>query len=121
MFESLAVFLLKDKLTQTAVYFACVFAGIAFILFVTAAILYAIRYKPNVKRKKHPTYISSAMIAFVIATIVVLMIAVYCKADILSNSSDLLSFVVVPVCYLINVILFAALYYMFSTKETKNN
>ena len=118
-FETLAVFFLKDRLNQKAIYYATVFAGIGFITFVAAAILYASRYKPHVKRKKNPSYVLTSVIVFVIATIAVMMIAVYFKADVLSNSSDLLSYVVVPVCYLINVILFAALYYMFSTKENK--
>ena len=119
-FETLAVFFLKDRLNQKAIYYATIFAAIGFVTFVASAILYASRYKPNVKHKKNPSYVLTSAIVFVIATIAIMMIAVYFRADILANSSDLLSYVVVPVCYLINVILFAALYYMFSSKGNKN-
>ena len=119
IFESLGVFFMKDYLGVSGLYPALCFAG-GFATFIICAILYACGYKSNVKRKKHATYVVTAAVIFVIATIIVTMIAVYMKAQ-LSLTPELLSYVVIPVGYLLNILFFAAFYYAFSLKASKNN
>ena len=119
IFESLAVFFMKDYLGVSGLYPALCFA-VGFVTFIICAILYACGYKSNVKRKKHATYVVTAAVIFVIAVIIVTMIAVYMKAQ-LSLTPELLSYVVIPVGYLFNILFFTAFYYAFSLKASKNN
>ena len=119
LFESLTVFFLKYFLNVSYVYPIVGFVG-GFALFITCAILHACNYRPNARRKKHPTYILTATVIFVIAVIIVTMIAVYCKAQ-MSIPSQLFSYVVIPVIYLLNIIFFVAFYHLFSKKAVKEN
>ena len=57
-------------------------------------------------------------VLFVIAVIIVTMIAVYLKAE-LTLIPELLAYVVIPVGYLLNLLFFAAFYYAFSAKAAK--
>ena len=117
-FESLVVFFIKDYLNIPAYYPAIPF-GIGFIVFITCAILYARNYRPNARRKRHPSYLVTMTVLFVISIIIVTMIAVYLKAQI-SDPAQLLSYVIVPIIYLANMMVFATFYYMFSVHESYN-
>ena len=75
--------------------------------------LYACGYRPRARRSKHPGYILNASILFVIGVIVVSMVAVYLKAD-LKQPAELLAYVILPVLYLLNIILFSVFFYLFS-------
>jgi hypothetical protein len=116
-FESLVVFFLKDSLGVTALYPVLWFTA-GFISFVICTILYAKGYKPNAKRKKNPSYFVTVSILFVIGIILVTMIAVYSKAQV-NQASELFSYVIIPVAYLANMPIFAALYFLFSTKSNR--
>ena len=116
-FESFIVYFMQDYLGINALYPAIWFT-VGFVAFLVCAILYACKYKPNVKRKKYPSYILSAAIIFVIAVIVVTMIAVYFKAQV-SVPSELLSYVIIPVIYLVNILIFVAFYYTFSLRSNR--
>ena len=118
MFESLVVFFLKDYLNIPAYYPAIPF-GLGFIVFITCAVLNARGFRTNARRKKHPSYILTSTIIFVICTIIVSMVAVYLKAQI-SDPKQLLSYVVIPVAYLANILIFVAFFRMFSTNESAN-
>lgn len=50
---------------------------------------------------------------FVIVTVLASMVAVYLKAD-LRSARELLAYVVIPVAYLFNIVLFALFYRLFS-------
>jgi hypothetical protein len=113
-FESIVVFFTKDYLGVPAYYPAIGF-GIGFFAFLVCAILHARGFRPNVRRKKHPSYLLTTAILFVICVIAVTMIAVYLKADI-SNPAQLFAYVIVPVVYLSNILIFTAFYHMFSIK-----
>ena len=117
-FESLVVFFLKDYLNIPAYYPAIPF-GLGFMVFIVCAILNARGYRTNARRKKHPSYILTTTIIFVISMIIVSMVAVYLKAQI-SDPKQLLSYVVIPVVYLANMMIFVAFYRMFSTNESAN-
>ena len=117
-FESLIVFFTRAYLGVSAVYPALGFA-VGFIQFIVCAILYAMGYRPRARRKKHPSYIVTASILFVISVIIVSMIAVYFKAQ-LGIPSQLLSYIVIPVIYLMNILFFVIFFYLFSTR-TKND
>ena len=117
-FESLIVFFVKDSL-QIPAYYPAIPFGIGFIVFITCAILYARNYRPNARRKKHPSYLLTMTVLFVISIIIVTMVAVYLKAQI-SNPVQLLSYVIIPIVYLANMMIFAAFYYMFSVYESNN-
>ena len=117
-FESLLTFFVKEYLGVNAAYPAIGFAG-GFITFIACAILYACGYKPRARRRKHASYILTSAIVFVICVIVATMIAVYCKAQ-MSNPAQLLSFVVIPVVYLLNIPFFAVFYYLFSVRASRN-
>ena len=117
-FESLIVFFLKDYLGVPAYYPAIPF-GLGFIVFITCAILNARGYRTNARLKKHPSYILTTTIIFVICTIIVSMIAVYLKAQ-MSNPAQLLSYVVIPVVYLANMLIFVAFYRMNSVHNSVN-
>jgi hypothetical protein len=119
VFESLLVFFLKDYLGVSYAYPAIGFA-VGFAAFIVCAILYATGYKPRVRRKKHATYIATTAILFVIGVIIVTMIAVFLKAE-LSLLPQMLSFVVIPVAYLANILIFTAFYRVFSIKESSLN
>ena len=54
--------------------------------------------------------------AFIIGVIIVTMVAVYMRAQ-LGNPAELLSYVIVPVVYLSNILVFSAFYYMFTFRE----
>jgi hypothetical protein len=118
MFESLIVFFMKDYLNIPAFYPAIPF-GIGFIVFITCAVLNARGYRTNVRRKKHVSYILTATIIFVISAIIASMVAVYLKADV-SNPAQLLSYVIIPIVYLANMLIFVAFYRMFSMNESTN-
>ena len=110
--ESLAVFFLKDLLEISPLYPAVPFA-IGFLFFTGCAIAYAVGYKPQTKLPKRPSYIVTAIVLFIIAVIAVTMVAVYARAE-LSLLPQFMSFVVIPVAYLLNVVFFALFYYLFS-------
>ena len=116
--ESLTVFFIKDTLNIPPWYAAIPF-GIGFIFFGICAILYASGYKPQVRRQKHPAYFVNASIAFIVSIILVTMIAVYLKAE-LTLVTVLFAYVLIPVIFLANILLFAVFYYLFSkAKQTK--
>lgn len=115
LFESLLVFFMKDYLGVSFVYPVVGFAG-GFILFIVCSILFACGFKPIVRRKKNPSYIFTMSILFVITVIAVSMVAVYCKAPI-SEPAKLLSFVIIPVVYFLNMIFFVIFYRLFSLKN----
>ena len=114
-FESLLVFFLKDAL-KVSVAYPAIWFGIGFAMFITCAVLYACNYRPNAKRKKQPTYLVTAAILFVIGVIVVTMIAVYTQAQI-SDPAQFFSYVLIPVAYLLNILVFAIFFYLFSNKN----
>ena len=115
-FESLIVFFIKDYLNIPAFYPAIPF-GIGFIAFIICAILNARGYHPNARRKKHPSYILSSTVIFVICAIIVTMVAVYLKAQI-SDPAQLLSYVIIPIVYLTNLLIFVAFYHTYSVNES---
>ena len=117
-FESLIVFFLKDYLNIPA-YYPVIPFGIGFIVFITCAILNARNYRANARRKRHPSYILTMTIIFVISIIIVTMVAVYLKAQI-SDPTQLLSYVIIPIAYLANMMIFVAFYRMFSCNESAN-
>ena len=117
-FESLIAFFIKDYIGVNAMYPAVGFA-LGFVMFIVCSITYACGYRPRARRRKHASYILTAAVVFVITVIVVTMVAVYCKAQ-MSDPAQLLSFVVIPVIYLMNIIFFAAFYYSFSVRASKN-
>jgi hypothetical protein len=114
-FESLIVFFLKDMLQVSPAYPAIGF-GIGFLAFLVCVILYAYGFRPHARRKKHPSYILTLTICFVIAVIAVTMVAVYSQAQ-MSNPAQLCKYVIVPVAYLANILVFALFYYLFSKRE----
>jgi hypothetical protein len=114
-FESLVVFFLKDILNISAAYPAICFS-IGFIGFMTCVVLYAYNYKPNARYKKNPSYILTSAVLFVISVIIVTMVAVYSKAQ-MSNPAELFAYVLIPVAYLLNIIISALFYYLFSSQE----
>ena len=117
-FESLIVFFMKDYLNIPAFYPVIPF-GIGFIVFIACAVLNARGYRTNARRKKHPSYILSTTIIFVISAIIVSMVAVYLKAEV-SNPAELLSYVIIPIVYLTNMLIFVAFYRMLSMNENTN-
>ena len=116
-FESLVVFFLKDTLGVSALYPVLWFSA-GFITFIVCTVLYTTGYKPNAKRRKNPSYFVTISILLVIGIIIVTMIAVYCKAQV-NEVSQLFTFVIIPVLYLMNMLIFAALYYVFSMKNSR--
>lgn len=117
-FESVCVYFAKDYLGVSVLY-PVIGLALGAITFIVCAILYACAFKPNAKRKKTAPYIATACIFFVISIIAVTMIAVYFKAQ-LSIPAQLLKFVVIPVAYLLNMVLFAIFYRSLSLNEPKN-
>ena len=111
-FESLAVYFVRNYLGVSALYPVLGFTA-GFIAFITCSILYACGYKQRTRRKKHPSYLLTTAVIFVTAVIAISMIAVYCKAQI-SEPSELLAYVLIPVGYFANILIFAAFYYIFS-------
>ena len=118
-FECLLAYFIRGYLGVSVLYPLIAFAG-GFVQFIVFAIMYAQGYKSKVRRKKHSSYLLTSSVLFVIAVIVVTMIAVYFKAE-TSNPAQLLSFVVLPVLYLLNIVLFAVFYRLFSTKNKTEN
>ena len=116
-FESLLVFFAKNYLSVSILYPIIGFTA-GFIPFIVCAILYASGFKSNVKLKKHASYILTTAIIFVICVILVTMVAVYMKAQI-SLIPQLLAYIIIPIGYLINMLLFVAFYYTFSVKDSK--
>lgn len=110
--ESLVIFFVKDRLNVSGLYPA-VGCGVGLAGFLLCTVLYACGYRPQARRGKHPGYLLNASIIFVIGVIVVSMVAVYLKAD-LKQPRELLAYVILPVIYLVNIILFAVFYYLFS-------
>ena len=107
---------MKDFLGVTALYPILGFIG-GFLPFVVCAILYATGYKPRVRRRKHPSYIVTSAVIFVITVIIVTMIAVYFKAQV-SNPDELLAYIILPVVYLANILVFTGFYYLFSVRSS---
>ena len=116
-FESLVVFFIKDYIGVDALYPAIGFA-LGFATFITCAILNACGYKSHARRKKHPSYVITAAVVFVICVIIVSMVAVYCKAQ-MNDPAQLFAFVIIPVIYLANILIFTAFYRLFSVKASK--
>ncbi|MBQ1269567.1 MAG: hypothetical protein IIY09_03695, partial [Clostridia bacterium] len=116
-FESLVVYFAKGYLNISVIYPAIGFTA-GFIPFIVCAILYASGYKANAKIKKRASYILSASIIFVISVILVTMVAVYMKAQ-LSLLPQLLTYIVIPVAYLMNILFFVAFFYAFSMKASR--
>ena len=116
-FESLLVYFMRGYLGVSFIYPIVLFAG-GFVQFIICALLYAKGFRPRVRRKKHASYIVTASVLFVIAVIIVTMIAVYMKAQI-SLIPQLLAYIIIPIGYLINMLLFVAFYYTFSVKDSK--
>lgn len=115
--ESLAVFFLRGALGVSITY-PVVALGVGFVAFIIFAILYAKGYQSTARRQKRATYIGTSMILFVVSVIIVTMVAVYCKADV-SVPAILLSYVVIPVVYLLNLVFFAAFYHLFSKQQKR--
>jgi hypothetical protein len=113
--ECLAVFFLRDTIGVNAIYPAVPFA-IGFVAFIVCAILYACGYRSQERRTKSSSYMISALIIFVITVIATSMVAIYFKAD-LMNATELLKFIVIPVVFLLNIVLFAIFYRLFA-KQT---
>jgi hypothetical protein len=118
IFESLIAFFLSGFMNVSFIYPLIGFIG-GFIPFIVCAILYTTNYRPFAKRKKHPTYIITACVLFVIAVILTSMIAVYFKANV-ALPPQLLSYIVLPVIYLCNILVFTGFYYLFSTRGYSN-
>ena len=114
-FESLIIYFLRGYLGVSVAYPILAFTA-GFIQFAVCATLYACGYRPHARRKKHATYVVTAFVVFVIAFIIVTMIAVYLKAQI-SILSQLLAYVIIPVGLLMNILFFAGLFYLFSNKS----
>ena len=116
-FESLAIFFLKDYLGTTVLYPLTAFT-VGFIQFAICAILYACGYRPRARKKKNAPYVLTSFVVFVICVILTTMIAVYFKAQV-SIPAELLAFVIIPVILLLNILFFAGLFYLFSTKTSE--
>ena len=106
---------MKDFMNVPA-YYPIIGFSIPFIGFLVCSVLYAMNYRPNARRKKNQSYFVTAGVAFVIGVIIVTMIAVYMKAQ-LGNPGQLLAYVLVPIAYLSNILIFTAFYYLFSFRE----
>ena len=117
--EALAVFFLRDVINVPALYPAIPFA-IGFAFFIVCAILYACGYRSQERRSKNSSYLVSAVIIFVITVIATSMVAIYFKAD-LTNAMELLKFIVLPVVFLLNIVLFAIFYHLFSRHTAAEN
>ena len=117
-FEALFAYFIRGYLGVSVLYPLIAFAG-GFVAFIVFAILYAQGYKAKVRKKKHSSYLLTASVIFVITVIVTTMIAVYFKAE-TSNPAELLSFVVLPIIYLFNIVLFAIFYRLFSSRSKVN-
>ncbi len=118
-FEALLAYFIRGYLGVSVLYPLIAFAG-GFVAFIVFAILYAQGYKAKARRKKHSSYLLTSSVIFVIAVIVTTMMAVYFKAE-TSNPAELLSFVVLPVLYLFNIVLFAIFYRLFSARSKIDN
>ena len=114
-FESLIVFFLKDMLQLSPAYPAIGFA-IGFTAFMICCGLHAYGFRPNARLKKHPSYILTSAICFIIAVIATSIVAVYSQAQ-LSDITQLCKYVVIPIAYLANILIFALFYYLFSKKH----
>jgi hypothetical protein len=117
-FESLIVFFMKDYLQVSYLYPIVGFA-VGFIAFLVCAIFYAKGYRPNARLRKHPSYFLTSAVIFVISVIIVTMIAVYCKAQV-TEATQLLAYIIIPVVYLANILLFTAFYHLFSQQSKKH-
>ena len=110
--ESISIYFFKDRLNVNGLYPFVAFSG-GFLTFLICTIMYAGGYKPRVRRTKKCGYILTACVLFVIVTVLASMVAVYLKAD-LRSARELLAYVVIPVAYLFNIVLFSLFYRMFS-------
>ena len=115
--ESIAAFFLKDTLGITVWYpiLACL---AALTLMIVCTCLWANGYQPQARKRKHAPYFLTAGIMFVICVIVVTMIAVILGVD-LKNMQVLLSMVIVPFVYLLNILLYAVFYHLFATQAVR--
>ena len=114
-FESILAFFMKDFM-QVPAYYPMIGFSLGFVAFLVCSVLYALNYRPYARRKKNLSYFVTATVAFIIGVIIVTMVAVYMRAQ-LGNPAELLSYVIVPVVYLSNILVFSAFYYMFTFRE----
>ena len=116
--ESLAVFVLKDYLS-IPFWYPFVPLGIGFIFFIVCTFINASGKFKKEKRAKNPSYIITAAVLFVIGVILVTMVAVYFEAE-LAIPTVMISYIVAPIVYLLNIFFFSAFYYLFSKTPIEN-
>lgn len=116
-FESILVFFGLDYLQISPIYPILGFS-VGFVVFMTCTILYTLRFRPHAKFKKHPSYLITTAIVFVIGVILITMIAVYLNAE-LAVPSELLSYVIVPTVYLLNLPIFVIFFYAFARRSKR--
>jgi hypothetical protein len=114
--ESLIVFFMRDTIGVSALYPVVPFA-IGFSFFIVCAILYACGYRSQERKTKNSPYIVTSVIVFVITVIATSMVAIYFKAS-LTEPTELLKYVVLPVVFLLNIVLFAIFYHLFTRITT---
>ena len=117
--ECLAVFFLRDVIGVGAIYAAVPFA-VGFAAFIICAVLYACGYRSHERRTKSNSYLVSAFIVFGITVIATSMIAIYFKAN-LMDAKQLLKFIVLPIVFLLNIVLFAVFYRLFAKHTNSEN
>ncbi|MDY4894570.1 MAG: hypothetical protein SO532_01625, partial [Candidatus Borkfalkiaceae bacterium] len=110
--ESISVFFFRNELGVNGLYPFVAFTG-GFLTFLVCTIMYAGGYKPKVRKTKKCGYILTSFVVFVIVTVLASMVAVYLKVD-LRSTAVLFAYVLLPVIYLFNVVLFALFYRLFS-------
>ncbi|MBQ9729222.1 MAG: hypothetical protein IJV80_00220, partial [Clostridia bacterium] len=115
--ESLSVFFLRDYLGLHIAY-PVIALAVGLVMIGVIGTMYAFGYQANARRAKNPSYGTTASILFVIAVLITAMVSVYCKAD-LANVKSLLTFVVIPVIYLANILFFAGFYHLFSRADKR--
>jgi hypothetical protein len=116
--EALTVFFLRDAIGVSALYPAAPFA-IGFSFFIVCSILYACGYRSQERKTKNNSYIITSVIIFVITVIATSMVAIYFKAN-LADAKELLKFVVLPVVFLFNIVLYAIFYHLFTRHSTND-
>ena len=116
--EALTVFFLRESIGVSALYPAVPFA-VGFSFFIVCAILYACGYRSQERKTKNNSYIITSVIIFVITVIATSMVAIYFKAN-LADAKELLKFVVLPVVFLLNIVLYAIFYHLFTRHSTSD-
>ena len=84
--------------------------GVGLIVLLVTGLAYANRYGERSLRRTGPVLLNS-IVSYILLVIVTLIVALAARAD-LSNSSQLATFVIVPIIFFIGVILFGATYYI---------